>query len=262
MSPRRRATLSGIGSINLNVAVVDSDFYARNAINAYLAWDRRTRVICKTARLGDFWSALAEGRLKDEPDVVIVDASQFAGAAPLAQAVGDLRGRFKSLMVICLAPFADLDDLYAATEAGAKAYLLKPDTRIHIAWALCHAHCLPADDFLISPGVVREARKLSHRRLSPARQLAGPRRYQNMSRRGFEALALYAVEGMSHRLVAHEMGISENTARSYIRDAKKILEAYHDDAGDYPDDMSAQEIAFMRITALDIPDFQLSQRPR
>lgn len=246
--------MSGIGSINLNVAVVDSDFYARNAINAYLAWDRRTRVICKAASLEDFWSAWAQGRVRDEPDVVILDASQFAGAAQLAEAISRLRQRFASLMVICLTPFADLDDLYAATEAGAKAYLLKPDTRIHIAWAICHAYCLPGDEFLISAGVASEARKLSHRRLRPARQLAGPRQYQGMTRRGFEALVLYAIEGMSHRLVAHEMGISENTARSYIRDAKKILEDYHDDAGDYPHDMSAQEIAFMRITALDIPD--------
>jgi len=45
---------------NLNVIVVDSDFYARNAINAYLAWDRRTRVLGKYARLAEFWQAWDE----------------------------------------------------------------------------------------------------------------------------------------------------------------------------------------------------------
>ena len=158
--------MSGIGSINLNVVVVDSDFYARNAINAYLAWDRRTRVICKTARLADFWRALDEKQLKDRPDVVILDANQLGGATQLAAAIRRLRAQFDGVMVVCLAPFPDLDDLYAATDAGAKAYLLKPDTRIHIAWALYQAYRLEDEDFLISASVVGEARKLSHRRLS------------------------------------------------------------------------------------------------
>ena len=63
-----------------------------------------------------------------------------------------------------------------------------------------------------------------------------------------------AIEGMSHRLVANEMGIAVTTVRGYIKSAYSILESYRDDAKDYPDDMSAQEVAFMRITALDIPD--------
>ena len=198
--------MSGIGRINLNVVVVDSDFYARNAINAYLAWDRRTRVICKTARLADFWQALDEKQLKDRPDVVVLDANQLGGATQLAAAIRRLRERFDGVMVVCLAPFPDLDDLYAATDAGAKAYLLKPDTRIHIAWALCQAYRLEDDDFLISASVVGEARKLSHRRLSWAKQLASPRQYTGMRPRVFEALVLSAIEGMSDKLVARRNG--------------------------------------------------------
>ncbi len=246
--------MSGIGSINLNVVVVDSDFYARNAINAYLAWDRRTRVICKTARLEDFWRAFNEKKVKSRPDVVILDANQLGGSEQLAAAVRRLRESFTGVMVICLAPFSDLDDLYAATEAGAKAYLLKPDSRIHIAWAICHAYCLADDDFLISAGVVHEARKLSHRRLSRAKQLARAREYEGMTLRIREAIELNAIEGMSHRLVANEMGIGISTVRGYIKTAYAILESFRDDATRYPDDMSAQEVAFMRITALDIPD--------
>ena len=246
--------MAGIGSINLNVVVVDSDFYTRNAINAYLSWDRRTRVICKTARLADFWAALDGGQLKRGPDVVIIDASQLDGAARLAAAIERLRGRFNAVMVICLAPFPDLDDLYAATEAGAKAYLLKPDTRIHIAWATCHAYCLEDDGLLISAGVAPEARKLSHHRLRIAKHLAKPRDYAGLTPKIRQAIELFAIEGLSHRLVANEMGIGESTVHGYIKEAYRILESYHDDKNDYLDDMSAQEIAFMRITALDIPD--------
>lgn len=246
--------MSGIGSINLNVVVVDRDFYARHAINAYLAWDRRTRVICKTARLEDFWAVIDNGRLKRQTDVVVLDASQLGGSQNMAAAIERLREAFADVTVICLAPFSDLDDLYSALDAGAKAYLLKPDVRIHIAWAICHACILDPDGFLISAGVRSEARKLSHRRLRHASLLASPRQYQGLTPRIRQAIELNAIEGMSHRLVAHEMGIGVNAVRGYIKEAYTILESCHDDAGDYPDDMSAQEVAFMRITALDIPD--------
>lgn len=246
--------MSGIGRINLNVVVVDSDFYARNAINAYLAWDRRTRVICKTARLEDFWAALDDGRLNAQPDVIILDARQLGGASRLAGAIKRLRQRFNDIMVICLSPFPDLDDLYAATDAGATAYLLKPDTRIHIAWALCHAYSLDDDGLLISAGVAEEAKKLQHHRLRWAKQLARPREYKGITPRKRQAIELVAIEGMSHKLAADEMGIKVSAVRGYIKKSYAILESYHDDAGDYPNDMTAQEIAFMRITALDIPE--------
>lgn len=246
--------MMGIDSINLNVVVVDHDFYARHAIIAYLAWDRRTRVVCKTARLEEFWAVADSGRLEPRPDVVVLDASQLGGSQNLAAAITRLRRSFADVLVICLAPFSDLDDLYATIDSGARAYLLKPDVRIHIAWAICHAWILEADDFLISAGVRGEARKLSHRRLRQSSLLASPRQYKGLTPRVRQAIELNAIEGMSRRLVAHEMGIGVHAVNGYIKQAYAILEAYHGDTGDYPNDMSAQEVAFMRITALDIPD--------
>lgn len=34
-----------IQRINLKVMVIDHDFYALRALNSYMAWDRRTRVV-------------------------------------------------------------------------------------------------------------------------------------------------------------------------------------------------------------------------
>ncbi len=238
---------------NLTVVVIDSDFYARNAINAYLAWDRRTRVIGKYARLQEFWQARADEKLRESPAVFVLDANQQGDASRLRAAIEELRQRFADAIVICLAPFADLDFLHAAVDAGAKAYLLKADTRLHIAWAICHAQRLAGDDFLISAAVVKEARKLSQWRLQRAKRLARPREYDGLTERIREAVILYAIEGMSHKLVANEMGISVATVQSYVKEAYRILQDYHDDEGDYPLDMNQQEIAFMRITALDIP---------
>ena len=246
--------MARIGATNLKVVVVNSDFYARHAINAYLAWDRRTRVIGKYAHLEEFWNVHAGMADVELPDVIVLDADQLGGAVFKQAQIERLRESMPGLCVICLAPFVDLDLIHAAAEAGAAAYLLEHDVRIHIAWAICQAWAMSASDMLISAGLQAAVRKLSHPRLRRAMCLAGPRRYIGMTPRVRQAIELFAIEGMPQRLVADEMGITESTVRDYIKKAYGILESYHDDAGDYPPDMNPQEIAFMRITALDIAD--------
>ncbi len=250
----QRDTMPRFGTIDLNVAVIDSDFYARHAINAYLAWDRRTRVVGKFARLGEFHAALRTGAFKAQPNFVIIDASDSATAEQLHAAIDKLQAAIEGLNIVCLAPFADADYLRAAADNGAKAYLLKADARIHIAWALCHVARLADDDFLISAGAADAAAQLRHPRLQRARLLAQPHPYKNMTPRIRQAIELYAVEGMPQKLVAHEMDIEVETVRDYIQQAYDILDALHPDDSAYPLDMHRQEIAFMRITALAIPD--------
>lgn len=250
----QKDAMPGIGTIDLNVAVIDSDFYARHAINAYLAWDRRTRVVGKFAQLDDFHAALRSSLFKAQPNIVILDASDSATAEQLHAAIDKLQAAIAGLNIVCLAPFADADYLLAAVGSGAKAYLLKADARIHIAWALCHVARLAGDDFLISAGTADAAAQLRHPRLQRARFLAQPHPYRNMTPRIRQAIELYAVEGMPQKLVAHEMDIEVETVRDYIRQAYDILDALHADDTAYPLDMHRQEIAFMRITALAIPD--------
>ena len=238
--------MTGIGSINLKVVVVDSDFYARHAINAYLAWDRRTRVMLKTDTLQNMRQSLSSSEL---PDVIVLDADHLDNENVLKREIVGLCRDIEGLMVICLAQFSNLNLILAAAEAGARAYLLKQDVRLHIAGAICHAL---RHDFVISENLTRATRQLAHKRVVAAAILPGPRPYPGMRPRIRQAIELYAVEGMQTRLVADEMGISRNTVQGYIREAYRILEAQ--DKGDYPDDMSQQELAFMRLTALGASD--------
>ncbi len=246
--------MAGIGKINLKVVVVDSDRYAMSAINAYFAWDRRTTVIFKTGRLEDFWRASNDKTWNDPPDVFVIDANHLGGAELLGVAIKRLRDAFPDIMIICLAQFADLDLIHAAAEAGAKAYWLKDDVRLHIGWAVCACCCLDREAFSISSSVVEAGRRLAHRRLRGARTLPGPRKYIGFTPRVRQAAELYVVEGMPVRLIANEMGISENAIRDYIKRTYRILESYHDDERDYPVDMSPQEVGFMRLTALELSD--------
>jgi len=246
--------MAGIGKINLNVVVVDSDRYAMSAINAYFAWDRRTTVIYKTGRLDDFWTAYSEDKLNRRPDVIVIDANHLGGAELLGAAIKRLRAAFPGIMIICLAQFADLDLIHAAAEAGAKAYWLKDDVRLHIGWAVCACCCLDREAFSNSSRVVEAGRRLAHPRLRLARTLPGPRNFIGFTPRVRQAAELYVVEGMPVRLIANEMGISENAVRDYIKKTYRILESYHDERDHRDQDMSPQEIGFMRLTALDFAD--------
>ena len=246
--------MAGIGKINFNVVVVDSDRYAMSAINAYFAWDRRTTVIYKTGRLEDFWTVYCEAKLRRPPDVFVIDANHLGGAELLGAAIKRLRDEFPGIMIICLAQFADLDLIHAAAEAGAKAYWLKDDVRLHIGWAVCACCCLDPEAISISSSVVEAGRRLAHRRLRKARTLPGPRNYIGFTPRVRQAAELYVVEGMPVRLIANEMGVGESTVRGYIKKTYSILESYHDDERDYPNDMSQQEVGFMRLTALELSD--------
>jgi hypothetical protein len=75
------------------------------------------------------------------------------------------------------------------------------------------------------------------------------RHYPEMTDRIRQAIQLCVIEGMPAHLAADEMGISLHTIRGYIKEGYRILESY--DQADYPVDMTPQERAFMRFTALE-----------
>ena len=91
-----------IGRTNLKVLVLDTDYYARQAINSYLAWDRRTRVV----HLAETMQSVVEyvRRVPDTewPDVVLLDA--LAQITPPVQAliVGAVMVGIASVMLTSL----------------------------------------------------------------------------------------------------------------------------------------------------------------
>ena len=238
--------MSGVGSINLKVVVMDTDFYSLQAINSYLAWDRRTRVIFMTDSFDKMWEFLHRLPKAELPDVVVLDASHMDGDSGLRRTIGDLRKLIPEVMVICLAQFADANLVQAAAAAGARAFMLKQDVRLHIAWAICYAL---DHDFVVTQGVANASRAVFHNRVFHATLLPDQRHYPEMTDRIRQAIKLCVIEGMPAHLAADEMGISLHTIRGYIKEGYRILESH--DRMEYPTDMTPQERAFMRFTALE-----------
>jgi len=237
--------MSGIGNLNLKVLVLDTDFYSLQAVNSYLAWDRRTRVTYLAESSTLMWDYINRTPSAELPDIVILDVAHIDTPEAIYTEVARLREQIPQVMVVCLTQFVAPDKVNAAANAGAGAYLLKQEARLKIAWALVFAL---DHDFVVTPGVARACRDLFNTRVFHASVLPEQREYPELTDRIRQAIKLCVVEGMPAHLAADEMGISLHTIRGYIKEGYRILEAY--DETEYPVDMTPQERAFMRFTAL------------
>lgn len=218
------------------VMIVESDFYARHAMNSYLAWDRRTRVKYIVANLEQAFAALDELNEIEYPETILLDALLLPNPQFAQKAIA----RFKKyhptqIIVMTIAP--DETIARAVREAGAKGYVVKEDVSLQISWMVVWAEDY---DFVVTAtaaSIFPDAAVLPNRR-----------DYKELTERVRQALMLCVVEGMSAELAADEMGLSPHTIRTYIKEGYSILEA--NDSTEYPKELSAQEKAFMRFTAL------------
>jgi DNA-binding NarL/FixJ family response regulator len=237
--------MAGIGEINLKVAVMDSDYYAMQSINGYLAWDRRTRVTYMTTKLVQFWNYLRESPIAELPDVVILDADHLGDAEQVHEILSQVQEIAANAIIICLGQDLPAKLVEAVADAGARACLLKDEVGMQIAWAIIYAL---EYDFLISSGIAHKLKDSHNQRLYQAEVLPEQREYPEMTDRIRQAVRLCVIEGMPAHLAADEMGISLHTIRGYIKEGYRILESY--DQHEYPTNMTPQERAFMRFTAL------------
>jgi DNA-binding NarL/FixJ family response regulator len=235
-----------LANVNLKVLLLDTDYYALQAINSYLAWDRRTRVTCMAESADEMWRYINRTPHAELPDVVVLDADHMGSANALRLSIERLRQKIHNVIVICLAQFADPALIEAAVDARARGYLLKGEVRLQIAWAIVFAL---EHDFIVTAAIAQAGEQVFNNQLLHTTTLPPRREYPELTERIRQAIELCVVKGMPAHLAADEMGISLHTIRSYIKEGYRILEAY--DETEYPVDMSPQERAFMRLTGFD-----------
>jgi DNA-binding NarL/FixJ family response regulator len=235
---------AGIGDVNLKVLVMDTDFYALQTINSYLAWDRRTRVTQLLESLEAMWDYIENTPLAELPDVVVIDSDHVGGASALRSIIERLQRQIDGVRLVCLAQMADAHLVEAAAQAGANGYLLKGEVRYQIAWAIVFSL---EHNFIVTESIHRVCEHVFNTRVFHAAILPEQRQYPELTDRIRQAIELCVVDGMPAHLAADEMGISLHTIRGYIKEGYRIMEAY--DETEYPIDMTPQERAFMRFTA-------------
>lgn len=229
----------------LKVLILDTDYYARQAINSYLAWDRRTRVVHLADTLESVLRYVERTPQIEWPDVVLLDADAAETPEDLARLVKRLEDTIPHVMTLVLDRRLNLGTVRAVAQANADGYLLRDEVRIHIAWAIVWAQ---DHDFVVTASVKDALHDEFESRLFRSVTVPERRQYPELTDRIRQSLQLCVIEGMSAELAADEMGLSPHTVRSYIKEGYRILEAYDDTI--YPPGMSPQERAFMRFTAL------------
>ena len=234
-----------LGSTNLKVLILEVDFYARQAINSYLAWDRRTRVVHLADTMESVRHYVSSVPQTEWPDVVLLDAQAADSPQALAELVLLIEETIPNVMTLVLDREVNLETLRAVEKARVNGYLLRNELRYRVASAICWAQ---NHDFVVTKGVKAALQGEFSGRLFRAEVIPERREYPELTKRVRQALYLCVVEGMSAELAADEMGISAHTVRGYVKEGYRILEAYDDTI--YPPDLSPQEKAFMRITAL------------
>lgn len=223
---------------NLKVIIVEKDIYARYAIASYLGWDRRTRVTHKLASLQELDTELANLPDAELPDTVLLDGRLLPDVETVKAAFRMIQS-YCDAHILVLAHQANPEIARALYDLGTFGYLLRDEVGLRVSWLVVWAQKF---QFVTTP--TTEA-------MVPASAvLPESRTYPELTDRIRQALMLCVVEGMSAELAADEMGLSPHTIRTYIKEGYSILEA--NDQTPLPANLSPQEKAFMRLTALEL----------
>ncbi|HLA45556.1 MAG TPA: sigma factor-like helix-turn-helix DNA-binding protein [Aggregatilineales bacterium] len=220
------------------VAVVEADFFAARAIASYLAWDRRTRMIKQLKSIEVLIDYLASTIEAELPDTILLDASILLRPQDVQESLARIKVLCKA-HVIVMSRYPIKEIAQAVYESGGRGYVIREDVGLQVSWMVGWAREYP---FVVTPA--------SASLYPDAAVLPDGREFPELTDRVRQALMLCVVEGMSAELAADEMGLSPHTIRTYIKEGYSILEA--NDQMEYPTELSPQEKAFMRFTALSL----------
>ncbi|MFN8448711.1 MAG: hypothetical protein U0521_09015 [Anaerolineae bacterium] len=112
--------MSTMSNVNLKVLVMDSDYYALQAINSYLAWDRRTRVTWMAENLDEMWSHQPHAARGTAGRGRAGFRSRGGCERCIIMSSGCAR-RSGDVIIVCMARVADVA-VEAAADAGARGY--------------------------------------------------------------------------------------------------------------------------------------------
>jgi DNA-binding NarL/FixJ family response regulator len=233
-------------TLNLKVVLYDGDYYALQALNSYFAWDRRTRVTFYTHRMADLWDYLQKVPHAEKPDMLVMDSDHFSSIEEFNSVVHRVYQYSEKTHIISLIQAHNPEVIETAAETKVKAVFLKGDVQLQVTWAACYALNY---EFTLSKSLAEYSRRSFNAVVHRAKVVPEPRNYPEMTERIRQAIKLCVIEGMPAQLAADEMGISLHTVRGYIKEGYRILESY--DRGEYPVEMTPQERAFLRFTALE-----------
>lgn len=186
--------VSTMGKRPIRVVLIDDHELIRHGLRRAFEDDPRISVVGEA----DTVTAGLQLAEKAVPDVVILDVTIRGGAG--LDIVRELRRQRADLGIVVLTTYAGDNQLFAALEAGASAFVAKDASLDEVVSATRHAAAAPA---AFAAAMLADAMR---RRLQRGPQL---------SVREHEVLRLLA-DGLSGSQIAQKLFISESTAKAHI----------------------------------------------
>ncbi|HEX6263518.1 MAG TPA: response regulator transcription factor [Actinomycetota bacterium] len=189
--------------------VVDDHEIAREGLRWMIGADATIQVVGEAETASEAMQAI----VRSLPDVVLLDI-HLPDRSGL-EVLREMQERFPDLPVVILSMEDDPEYVEQAVRAGAAGYLVKNASRDEMVRAVRAAHAGGGyiQSEVTRPLLARFAREVRAHGDAP-----------HLSPRELEAVSLLA-EGLTNRQIADRLGISESTAKGYLRQVYERLGA-------------------------------------
>ena len=197
--------------MNTRIAIFDDNKNIRNSISMLLHSVLSLDVVGTFSDASDCLEKVNGCR----PDVILMDI-QMPGINGI-EAIQLIKEKFPKVQILVQTAYEDDDYIMNAILAGASGYILKSQLNFKLIDAIRE---LRSEGTYISPVIARKLFAIIQQNTNSKPVFSTS---YNLTIREKEVLACI-VNGLSHKMVAHELNISYETVRSHV---KKIYEKLH-----------------------------------
>lgn len=204
------------------VLIIDDDYYAREAMQALVARDSRTRMWGTAGGVGEA-IALLDSTRGPRPDVIVLDIR--LGEEELGGIIGlpRLKDACPTCRVLVSSISRDEETVRVALLAGADGYVWKNESTDGIAEAIVRVH---EGRLVVSASVAEKLLSaVTDLGTYAAEVLPDRQEYKELTEATRKTVYLYCCCGMSAREIADELQLSVNTVNSRIKNAYAVLGA-------------------------------------
>jgi two-component system nitrate/nitrite response regulator NarL len=198
-----------VTSETATIMLVDDHPLFRSGLRQLIALEEGLQVICEYNNGAD----AIEGAIQHDPDLIILDLN-MQGIDGL-ETVRQMRARGVTSRVVMLTVSDNEDDVLDAISSGADGYLLKDMEPEDIVTNIKQA---ALGQLALSDRLTKVLIQSSNKPKKPIQESP----LKTLTSRELEILSLIA-KGMSNKLIAHELKITDSTVKVHVKNLLKKL---------------------------------------
>ena len=185
----------------IDLAIIEDEKVILHSLSTFFNGTENFRVSFTARRVEDL--------IQTDPDIHAIDMIlldiNLLGMSGI-QGIPKVRELYPSIEIVMLTTFDQNEYIFDALKAGASGYIIK-DTPI---WDIKKAlETIIAGGSFMSPGIARKVMES----FDPQKRLV---KFESLSPRQNEILNAL-VDGLSYKMIAHKLGISEHTTNDHIK---------------------------------------------